>query len=130
MNGDTTELLMAARLKQSGYEVSIPVSGSCRYDLVAEKDGEFLRVQVKTARYSNGGIKFKCHSGNGVKRDRMGYTKEDIDIFMVFEPTEEQIFWIPVEETPTTSMKLRDPKTLKTNKSSNINFTTDYKFGE
>ncbi|WP_375256478.1 group I intron-associated PD-(D/E)XK endonuclease [Paenibacillus sp. JMULE4] len=32
----------------AGYTVSRPLSGASRYDLVAEKDGRFIKIQVKS----------------------------------------------------------------------------------
>lgn len=52
MNSDTlgnlSELKVAADLTASGYAISVPL-GDEKYDLVAENNGKFYRIQVKTA---------------------------------------------------------------------------------
>jgi hypothetical protein len=47
-SGDLAECKVLPDLVSSGYNVSIPF-GSYSYDLVAEKNGEFYRIQVKIA---------------------------------------------------------------------------------
>jgi hypothetical protein len=45
--GSLAELIVAAKMIESGWLVLIPYGENARYDLVGEKDGKFIRVQVK-----------------------------------------------------------------------------------
>jgi hypothetical protein len=47
--GDIGEAIAASWLAQSGYGVWIPFGHSPDCDLIAQKDGELFRVQVKTS---------------------------------------------------------------------------------
>ena len=47
--GNITELECILAFTKMGYQVSLPYGGQARYDFVAEKDGKFLRIQVKTS---------------------------------------------------------------------------------
>ena len=46
--GTDGELAVAAKMAQLGYNISFPMGGT-PYDLIAEKDGVCVRVQVKAA---------------------------------------------------------------------------------
>lgn len=41
-------------LRKAGYLISIPFGEDHRYDIIAEKDDRFYRVQVKTGRLRKG----------------------------------------------------------------------------
>ena len=60
--GDISEAKILARFVELGYPVLLPWSNGERYDMVIEKDGEFLRIQVKTGRVENGCIHFNTSS--------------------------------------------------------------------
>jgi hypothetical protein len=47
--GDVGEAVAASWLIRSGYGVWLPFGNSPDFDLVAQRDGTFLRVQVKTS---------------------------------------------------------------------------------
>ena len=118
--GDTAELAAALKLRKLGYAVSFPFGDHSRYDLVVDDGDSLHRAQVKNAkRYDEKGIiKFRCISGKGSK-DR-SYTKEDIDCFLAYEPSCDELFWVDVEDAPKTSMTLRF-RTTKNGQKRNIN---------
>lgn len=77
--GRHSELLAMAALIADGWTVSEPsVPGA--YDLLAEKDGKYVRVQVKT-------IKLRDKEGvpyyviRGLKNSGVPYDKSDCDVF-------------------------------------------------
>lgn len=106
--GDHAELRVASALKRCGWTVLMPYSESKKYDLVAERDGEFVRVQVKSSRWTGTSIKFPCYCSNSSKSgsNRTDYTREEIDGFGVYCDQYETCFWIPVEESNRNSMSL------------------------
>ena len=48
--GNITEMEVMLAFVKQGYNVLIPYGDCERYDFVADVNGKFLRVQVKTAR--------------------------------------------------------------------------------
>lgn len=80
--GNINELVVIAKLMEYG-EVSIPYGNNARYDCILDKDGELLRIQIKTAR----GIdenRFVIPAANTIaagagKNKRKPYTAEEID---------------------------------------------------
>jgi len=88
---------MAAFL-ESGHLISQPFGENARYDFLAEKEGRFIRVQVKTGWIRDGVVRFNCvsnhyHRGGG---DR-GYIDE-ADVFAVYCRSVSTVFCVPVGE--------------------------------
>lgn len=128
--GDISTASCMAALLSKGYSVSVPWGDRCRYDLVVDVgNGKLLKAQCKTARHKdNGTIVFNTASvttedGKYVHRS---YTKEEVDIFLVYDPKSTVVYAVPVEETSRTSrgFSLRLTKPLRRDK--NIHMAEDY----
>lgn len=85
-------LMAATWLTLCGYDVSWPLE-PCRYDLLAVRDGQVLRIQVKTTRYHSDGSWRVALSTGG--RNRGTYDPEDIDYFFVVD-ADFDLYLIPV----------------------------------
>lgn len=89
--GHLSELAVAADMAKAGYMISFPAE-SMPYDLLADRDGVLIRVQVKTVRYrERDGVKWRvidCTDGN---RDRYVGT---VDLYAGYDPRTEQIYYI------------------------------------
>src|SRR5215831_8523425 len=71
--GEISEAAIIARFLQLGYVVLTPYGGNQRYDLVIEDaEGDFWRVQCKTARIQDDGtvIAFDTANHNYALKDR------------------------------------------------------------
>lgn len=99
--GDLAELCAAAKLKEFGYTILLPFTENKSYDLVAESDSDFLRVQVKYASLKDGRVKVSCYGPNSSKsgNNKTFYTKEDIDGILAYCRDIGQFFWVPIEKT-------------------------------
>lgn len=102
--GNSTELNCAAYLYDCGCEILFPYGDDQKYDLVIDYNGNFYKIQCKTANPSfkeNGEIDyiiFNTHWESGRhERKKVRYTKDDIDFFATFFDGE--CYLIPVEET-------------------------------
>lgn len=58
MKGVLTELAVATSFMQHGFNVSIPLNPSARYDMIVDAFGGLFKVQVKTAVPSEDGTGF------------------------------------------------------------------------
>jgi hypothetical protein len=83
--------MAAGWLSLCGYEVAWPLE-PCRYDLVAKRLDEFLRVQVKTTRLKNANTWIVSLSTDG---GRLTYDPDDIDYFFIVDGDLE-FYLIPV----------------------------------
>lgn len=106
--GRVAELRVAAKMMDFGYEVSDPLSDT-KYDLVAEKNGEFTRVQVKHGRMKNGCVRATLCGYDGSSTHV--YTGDEIDMFAVHNE-DHGCFFIPFEDAPEQLIHIRveDPE--------------------
>lgn len=89
--GDLAVVKVIADLVEKDWNVSLPMSEHLKYDLIAEKDGRMLRVQVKfraenkknsgTISIPNGTV-WADKNGNHTRR----YQSDDFDFFAIFIP--------------------------------------------
>lgn len=97
--GITTEMFVAARLLQLGYNVSQPLCQDSKYDLIVDVNDHLYRLQVKTARQINEDtILFNCRSTtkNSQTNKSRYYQANEIDYFATYWDNE--VFLIPVTE--------------------------------
>jgi len=84
---------VAGALFRNGYSVLTPLEDFVGYDLVAEKNGRFTRIQVKTSSKTELDklyYRFITSAGNGLKKV---YTKDKIDLLVAWA-MDEDLFWV------------------------------------
>lgn len=99
--GDLAELKVAADLAARGCQISIPFSEDCDYDLIADKDGQLHRVQVKYTESDGRIIVVRCRSHsltNGKVRQVKQYTAKTIDWIAVYDRTSGRCYYCPASE--------------------------------
>lgn len=108
--GDIAEAKALSRFVELGYTVLMPFNQGLRYDFVIEREGNFQRVQVKTARdMGNGCIKFNSSSLDmttnraRMSRDYVG----EIDLFAVYSPHTDKVYALHVDTVPQAACYLR-----------------------
>lgn len=118
--GLTTELKCQLFLIEQGFNVLTPMGNYQKYDIVVEKNGKFIRIQVKHASEQDNGNSFTVKTRYDVrdtsKNQRVRhevYSKEDCDYFMT--EFKGQYYLFPVFETNETKLWLTDVR-LKTQK--------------
>jgi PD-(D/E)XK nuclease superfamily protein len=102
--GDLAELKVAADLVDRGCQISIPFSEDCDYDLIADKDGELHRVQIKYTESDGSTIIVRCRSHsltNGKVRQTKYYTAKTIDWIAVYDRTSDRCYYCPASELGT-----------------------------
>lgn len=122
--GEVSEGIVLAELLKRGIPVLLPFGNNQRYDLVAEEDGAFVRIQVKTAWYANGCVAFKTNSVNAFTGARRTYAGE-ADVFMVYSPQMGQVYRMPVADCGTSETRLR-VEPVRGGSKSNIRWAKDY----
>src|SRR4051794_3319935 len=63
--GDKTTLAVMAALYEAGYDLYTPFGENTRVDLIVERSGEILRIQIKSGRLRDGTVRFACCSNYG-----------------------------------------------------------------
>jgi len=116
-------MYVAARLIEDEWRVLIPVGENNRYDLVAERDGKFIRIQVKYITPKDGALDVNCRSSNNWSV--LHYTPEEIDVIAAFNSDSKSIYYIPVSKINHSSFKLRI-NSAKNNQKTKIHFADDF----
>jgi len=96
--GVISELQIIAKLSLIGYHILLPIGDNERYDIVANKNDKFLRIQCKTGKIINNAVQVELTSSrmNTKKTYRRTYVGQ-IDAFAIYEPTTKRIFLIPID---------------------------------
>ncbi len=96
--GEWAEARFLAKAAEEGFHVSKPWGDSGRYDFAVERDGRFLRIQVKStiSRMKNG---YRCllQAPRAAKNPEKAYTAEQVDFFAAYVIPEDAWYILPVE---------------------------------
>ena len=121
--GYIAEMYVAACLIEDGWKVLMPVGENNRYDLVAERGGKFIRIQVKYVTPKGGALEVNCRSSNNWSV--LHYTAEEIDVIAVFNSDNKSIYYIPVSKINHSSFKLRI-KSARNNQKTKVHLADDF----
>src|SRR3989338_8636549 len=91
-----SELRFAAELTRRGWIIYFPYNDETPIDLLAWKDGEYLRIQVKATRQKNGAITCRLKSSNNWQVKK--YTKREVDCFAIYDYENKKGYLIPIEK--------------------------------
>lgn len=125
--GLLTELHCQLAFSEIGITLSAPITSDCRYDYIADIDGQLTRIQCKTCTVApdKSYIKFAARSTRSSLKESFQryYTKDEIDYFYTYYNN--QSYLVPVEQTSA-------EKTLrfwtKNNQNNNISWAKNYEF--
>lgn len=97
-----------------GYRILLPILDQSHYDFVAEKQGEFIRVNVKLAKieqhFKNGNTKYSIYSAGSRKRELV-----KADVLLSWLPDRGRFVEVPAEMMNGRSV-LKIPQNLLTSK--------------
>ena len=111
-----------------GFQVAVLVGNNARYDMVVEKDGRFIRVQVKTTReVKDGTMIFATSKSNPYKRTAIRYDKTEIDCFAFYCIENGYMGLMPVADFIPKQTNIRVDKP-KNNQNSKIHYAEDFEF--
>lgn len=84
---------VAGALFRNGYSVLTPMEDFAGYDLVAEKNGKFIRIQVKTTTKTEGDkLYYRFMTSTGCD-NKSAYTREKVDLLVAWA-MDEDLFWV------------------------------------
>ena len=126
--GDLGVLKAQIDLFEQGFTILVPLTEHLPFDLVAYRDCEFRRVQVKYRsmdRFGKIDVKFStCWN------DRQGthvrpIDKDEVDLYCVYCPQTDECYYLdPRMFGSNASLRVRAPKN---NQRSNVNFAADFR---
>jgi hypothetical protein len=128
--GEIAVAQVLAALVNQGKFVLTPFGDSRRYDLgIDEEDGRFVRVQCKNGKLIKGAVMFYACSVDSRSQKgrciRKGY-RGQVEAFGVYCPDNGEVYFVPVEDVPTTGCCLRvDPP--RNHQKKGIRWAKDYR---
>lgn len=128
--GELSEARALYEFQKYHIPICIPWGDNQRYDMIAEFNGKFNRIQVKTSNEEeNGSIKCYCRSSRNHTTNK-GYDtyQNDVDYFVFYNQTYDKIAIVPIEVVgDKTVISLRIAET-KNGQKKGIKFFDDYTF--
>jgi len=123
LKGDIGELIVAQQLLKRGWHVAFPYGENLKYDLVAEKEGEFKRIQVKAVFSRKGVLHINCRSSNNWSV--VHYKSTDFEILAAVDLETSKVYFIPSNRLRKSLIDLRLTPTKNCQKK-RINFANDF----
>jgi hypothetical protein len=124
--GEKSEAQVLAAFLRSDKVVLLPYGDNQRYDLVVDEDGQFIRVQCKTGRLTDGAVEFSTCSNNWNTKKKRGYEGQ-ADLFAVYVSESDEVYILPVHGLPKTECRFRIEPTKNGQKARTRN-ASDYRF--
>lgn len=133
--GTLTELNCILDLTKLGIRTLTPIDEASKYDIVADLEGKFIRIQCKTSSWATDTtipetafqIYTCCQTTNTKQTTRHKYTKSDIDYF--YTNFQGQGYLISIEEASGLTFRLRYEYPSSGQKAG-IHIANDYKIEE
>lgn len=124
--GKIAEHKFIASFLEKGYRVYLPAEEDDPIDLIFEKDGNFVRVQVKSIIPRKGVLELKNRLTNATQHKSAWYDGK-IDYFAVYNPKSEKGYLVPKAIVGRNSFSLRLLPT-KNKQSVGIHWAKNYLF--
>jgi len=102
--GAIAELVVQRWAIEEGYAVSLPITEE-RYDLVIDTGADLNLLQVKRGYFQDcyADDKMSCDFRAGA--NNKGYDESEIDGFIVYNPDDEELYSLSIEEAPDSTTK-------------------------
>ena len=98
--GAIAEAVIAAEAIKAGLEVLRPIAEGCRYDLVFDLGGHFVRVQCKSAPRRGDRIAVRTATSRLTPRGyvRTTYDRSEVDAIAIYCPDTERCYLMPIAD--------------------------------
>lgn len=128
--GQLSEARVLYEFQKYNIPVCIPWGDNERYDLIAEFDGKFNRIQVKTANEEENGA-ITCYarsSTNHTTNKNLSTYENDVDYFVFVNQTRDLLALVPIAEiNGQKTIRLRIEPPLSNN-GKTIRYFSDFSF--
>jgi hypothetical protein len=126
--GDLGVLKAQIGLFEQGFTIFVPLTEHCPFDLVAYKDGDFRRVQVKYRSMGRTGkidVKFSTCWADRHGTHTVFIDKDEVDIYCIYCPDTDECYYLgPRNFGSSASLRV---EASKNNQKKNVNFACDFR---
>lgn len=123
LKGDVGQLIVAKELLTKGWHISFPYGENLKYDLVAEKEGIFKRVQVKAVTPKNGVLHVNCRSSNNWSV--VPYSSKDFELLAAVDMNTDKVYFISSHRMHKNLFNVR-LSLAKNNQNKKVNFASEF----
>lgn len=126
--GDIGVAKVIADLTVRRWNVCLPLTEHAKYDMIAEKDGKLVRVQVRFTTSKNGTIAVRLSSTWNDKHGshRVNRKSGDYDLLAIYCPNTDLVYYAWDKDfSNTKAIQLRLDAT-KNNQATNVRMASDY----
>ena len=130
MKGQLSEARALYEFQKRNIPVCIPWGENERYDMIAEFNGKFNRIQVKTSNEErNGAICCYCRSStNHTTNKNLTTYEDDVDYFVFVNQTYDLIAIVPIEEIGNKKQIRLRLQPAANGQTTNTRFFSDFSF--
>ena len=130
MKGQLSEARALYEFQKRNIPVCIPWGDNERYDMIAEFNGKFNRIQVKTSNEErNGAICCYCRSStNHTTNKNLTTYEDDVDYFVFVNQTYDLIAIVPIEEIGNKKQIRLRLQPAANGQTTNTRFFSDFSF--
>ena len=126
--GDLGVFKAQVDLFEQGYMILSPLTEHAPFDLVAYKNGNFHRIQIKYRkldRYGKLDIKFSTCWTDKQGTHIVPVDKDEVDLYCVYCPDTDECYYLaPKEFSSNATLRIHSPKN---NQKLNVRFASDYR---
>ncbi len=126
--GDLGVLKAQIDLFEQGFTICVPLTEHSPFDLVAYKEGEFRRVQVKYRsldRFGKVDAKFSTSWTDKNGTHMSPIDKDEVDIYCIYCPDTDECYYLrPLDFGSNVSLRVETPKN---GQAKGINFASDFR---
>lgn len=122
--GNISELIVAQKCIDNGWNVAFPFGENQKYDLIIEKSGVCKRVQVKSLMPRDGALKINCRSSNNWSVYH--YSKSDFEILAAVDLSCNEVYFIDSETMHRSQFNIRIVKS-KNSQEKSINLAENFR---
>ncbi len=126
--GDLGVLKAQVDLFEQGFTVCMPLTEHSPFDVIAYKNGEFRRVQVKYRALDKNGalvVKFSTCWADRNGTHTVPIDKNEVDLYCIYCPDTDQCYYIePAKFRTNVSLRVNTPKNCQ---AKHVNFAADFR---
>ena len=126
--GDLGVLKAQVDLFEQGFTICVPLTEHAPFDLVAYKNGEFRRVQVKYRALDKTGalhVKFATCWADRHGTHTVAINKDEVDLYCIFCPDTDECYYLdPRSFDSNASLRVEAPKN---GQAKGVNFAADFR---
>lgn len=128
VKGEKAEAVVISELVKHEIPVLTPFGDNQPYDLVIEKGGDFQKVQVKSSTMYEGCVRSHLQRTNMTAdgTNRSSYDESEVDLFSIYSPEQDEVYWVPFDDAPETAIQLRIDDNIDPRIEHTVRWAEDY----